>query len=456
MQQLRPYQSRALDDLRTAIRRGARAPLLVAPTGSGKTTISSALIHSAVAKGSRIIFLAHRRELVSQCSARLDEHGVEHGVILAGHPRYLPLAPVQVCSIQTLVRRRRPKAEIIFIDECHRAVAKTYRTILDEYPKAVTIGLTATPQRADGRGLGEVFDAIVSTPGPAELTAMGFLVPARVFAPSHPDLSGVHIRRGEYDQKEAAAAVDKPKLTGDIVQHWKDIAAGRRTLVFAASVEHSRHIRYRFQDAGVRAAHVDGNSHVTYRDAVFSELATGSLRVLCNVDVATEGLDIPAVSCVVDASPTISLVKALQRWGRILRPSPGKTDAIILDHANNTQTHGFVTQDREWSLEGTERRRNKKKDEDEAPSVTICTECYRAYPSTATQCPECGHGRPIKVRKVEEQAGQLVEVEASAYTIRKLSRHPRIAELQREAQAKGYKPGWVWHQAQKEGLRLGR
>jgi DNA repair protein RadD len=438
---LRDYQTQAIEEIRACIRRGKRSIVLVSPTGSGKTSISAAMIRSAARKNNSCLFLAHRKELIEQCSTRLDDIGLDHGVIMSQHPRRKPWLNVHVCSVPTLIRRKPlPRAQLIFIDEAHRAMAKSYRDIMSQYPQAVFVLLTATPIRADGEGLGDIADDMVLCPSVAELTEMGYLVPARVYAPSKPDLGGVHIQNGDYRPDELATAVDKPKLTGSIVEHWLRLGQNRQTVVFAVNIEHSKHIVAEFQQAGISCEHLDGNTPGPERTAILRRLADGTTRVLSNCAVLTEGWDSPVVSCVVLARPTVSTGLYLQMAGRGLRPHPGKTDVIILDHAGATHQHGFVDDEREWSLDSQPRKRGR---DDNAPSfsVRMCAECWAAFKAPAMACPYCGaayQGRDMKPPDVAD--GELVELvqpaEPKLYKVGKLSSNPVFAYFQREAERK--------------------
>ncbi len=271
---------------------GHRRPLLVLPTGGGKTVVAARIIAGAVERGRRIIFIAHRKELIDQASAKLDASGIDHGIIMASHWRRRPDAPVQVASIATLINRDlQHPPDLIFIDECHRARAASYQSILEAYPAAFAIGLTATPIRSDGKGLGNLFDRIVQGPSVAHLTEQGFLVPARVYAPANPDTAGVKVTAGDYNQGALQQVMDKPKLTGDIVAHWRRLAEGRLTVCFASGIQHSQHIVEQFRDAGVTAEHIDGTTPKEDRERTLADLAAGRVQVVSNYGVLTEGWD---------------------------------------------------------------------------------------------------------------------------------------------------------------------
>lgn len=454
-QVLRDYQEKGLNDLRAKVREGYSSAVLVAPTGAGKTTLAAAVIDGAQRLGRRIIFLAHRKELIDQCSKRLDEHGIDHGIIKAGNKRRNSLA-VQVASIMTLVNRVQPKpkegeqtaflkptydADIFIIDECHRATASTYKKVLDMFPNSFRLGLTATPFRTDGRGLGDLFATIVQVSSPAELTRLGFLVPARVFStPMLPDFDAMKHKAGEFDSKEVEQAMDKATLIGDIYAHWKKHAADRTTVIFASSRRHASHILETFAAAGEKIAYVDGETEESERDAALGMLADGRLQLIVNVGILTEGWDCPIVSCVVLARPTESCGLYLQMAGRALRPAPGKRDCIVLDHGGNTLRHGFVTDEREFDLAG-----NRKGAPSTLDSITTCQSCFAVY-SNEDACPACGFVNEKKTaaaggrEDVKQVDGELQEINQEQLRAMEIKFfHEKLAEQQH----RGYKPGYA-------------
>ena len=296
---LRPYQQAAIDALRARVSAGVRRIVVVAPTGSGKTTIAAHLIARALERGSRALFMAHRRELIGQAYSRLADLGVPEaqlGVMMGADPRRRPGAPVQVASVDTLRNRAKPRADVVFVDECHRSLSKTIRDISACYPDAIHIGLTATPFRADGSGLGDVYDDLLLVASPRQLIDDGHLVEPRVFtvpANALPDLSAVRVKRGDYDQRALAEAVDSKTLVGNLVEHWMRHARDVRTVAFAVSVAHSRHIAEQFKAAGIAAEHLDGDTPTGERDAMLARLESGETRVVANcgvlcLDSATE------------------------------------------------------------------------------------------------------------------------------------------------------------------------
>ena len=258
--ELRKYQEFAIQNVKEQFARGCKKVLLVAPTGSGKTVIASRMIEKAEQKNKSSLFVAHRRELVKQCSTKLHQFGINAGVIMAGITGVWHY-DTQIASIQTFISRKddddfyKPKADLLIIDEAHRSTSKSFRKLLAEYPDAYVVGLTATPLRNDSSGLGDIYDTLVEVSDIKTLTTQGFLVPCKVFAPTIPDLKGVATVRGDYDVKELDKRMNKVKLVGDLVEHWIQFALDRPTVVFASSIAHSKYICKIFNQNGIPSGH---------------------------------------------------------------------------------------------------------------------------------------------------------------------------------------------------------
>lgn len=448
---LRPHQQQALDDLRAAYRAGKRAPVLVAPTGSGKTHTSAQIIRSAVQRGNRVWFMAHLREILDATSRKLDAEGINHGFVMAGRD-YNPTFPVHVVSVQTAARRlgalERP--HLIVVDECHLAVAETYKKVIADVGSPMLLGLTATPVRLDGRGLGEMFDSMVMSCSTQQLIDAGLLAPIRYYAPSRPDLSGVRTVAGDYAQGEVADAMNRPTITGDAVAHYRKLAHGRPCVVFCTNVRHAEDTAEAFRAAGYRAMAISGESQTEDRDRALRGLSDGSLDVVVNCQLWVAGVDCPSIGCVVLLAPTKSVTKYLQSVGRGLRTAPGKTDLIVLDHAGNAYQHGLPTEARKWSLEGIKRR---SRAEGDVESVRQCERCYFVFPP-APVCPSCGHvhvpcARPI--RTTDGELEQLTEVKREKR--REVGRARTIGDLIQIAKERNYAMGWVWQMARIKGIR---
>lgn len=418
---LRGYQSDVIDEITTAAAGGARRIILVAPTGSGKTCIASKIISHAVSTGHRVLFLAHRRELVSQASEKLTEICVDNSVLMSGEP-YDPTLPVIVSSLQTLhawaIRRRKvslPKADLVIFDEVHHLFTSgTWQKILDAYPTAHILGLTATPINRRGEGMEHCADAMVKCPTIQELTDLGFLVPARYFCPTIPDLAKIRIQAGDYNAGQLEERMDQPNLIGDILENWSRICPNRKTLVFASGVKHSIHIAEGFRSIGIKAEHIDGNTPSVERDSIVRRFKDGDIQVLSNCSVFTEGFDCPEAAALVFARPTKSLLLYLQVAGRVLRPYPGKENCIIIDHAGVYYEHGPVSQDWPWKLEYGEQKtisgEMKSKKKKERVDIT-CVKCKCVFQGRI-DCPSCGERVAIKGKYVETYEAYLTELDA--------------------------------------------
>jgi DNA repair protein RadD len=403
--QLRPYQQQAINDLRAAFRNGAQAPLLVAPTGAGKTVIFSAIAKAIAAKGRNGLVLVHRRELVTQASRKLTDAGVAHGIIAAGMGG--ANASIQVASVQTLIRRLQKVTkppDLIIIDEAHHAAAGSWQTIINHWPDVPLIGVTATPCRLDGKGLGNVFDTLIKGPSVQMLTSAGYLSPARIYAPPMvADLSGIKRRAGDYAIDQAADAMTRPTVTGDAIKHYQTLAGDQQAIAFCCNVNHAVSVRDSFATVGISSELLLGNT--SDRDAVVGRFANNKTRILVTVDVVSEGFDIPAAGCAILLRPTQSLGLYLQQVGRVLRPAPGKKHAIILDHVGNVIRHGWPDDVRPWSLEHGAPRASGQS----APSVRTCPECFAAFKPAAV-CPCCGAQCTASPREIHQREGELQEL----------------------------------------------
>lgn len=449
MLQPRPYQKKMIDDTRAAFARGAKSVLVVGPTGCGKTVFFSLIAEGAMRLKKRVLVLVHRRELLRQASQKLFDAGVEHGIIAQGFSPTNDL--VQVGSVQTVGRRLSEigKFDIIVIDECHHAISSQYQSTIESQENAKLLGVTATPERLDGRGLGRLcggyFDELVLGPTVSELTDSGYLVPFRIFAPTAPDLSGIRTRMGDFETAGLVSKIDVPTITGDVVAHYKRLADGLPTIAFCVTVDHARHVAATFQAAGYRAIAAHGAMPTHERDAAINGLSDGSIQILCSCDLVSEGLDVPGVAAVILLRPTKSLCLYLQQIGRGLRPAPGKKHLIVLDHANCVMTHGLPDSPREWTLDG-------KKKKEAAISLRQCKSCYAIH-KTSNACPECGYvyktssseGRIIEQKDgvLEEISGERLEMLRNTPIGSLLKKATSRADLVEIQKARGYKPGWV-------------
>ena len=410
---LRPYQATTLVELKRLIAEGAKNVLVIAPTGAGKTILFAYLLAEQEARGERSIVLAHRKELLDQTYNKALAAGVRSlGMIRAQDKRANRHALVQIASVQTLIQRKRYPLSMVIVDEAQHVMASSYLAILRDYPNAVQIGFSATPWRMDKKPLGDLYTHTIVAATTQSLIDEGYLVRPVVY--SHPvraDVSKVRLKGEEYDPRALAEAVDKRPLIGNLVDHWRLRADGLSTLVFAASVAHSKHIVAAFVEAGVRAEHLDDTVSEKERAAILGRLSSGETQVLGNYGICTEGYDEPRVKCVVLARPTKSRGLYLQCVGRALRPYPGFTTATILDHAGSVLDFDHPQDPQDYSIDGEPKT---TRDPNAAP-VILCPRCYGASPAGALACVACGFVFPIVEREGPEHVGgMLVEVHAKA------------------------------------------
>lgn len=475
---LRDYQESAVSEVREALRKGFRSPILVLPTGGGKTVIFSYIAKNAADRKKKVLILAHRDQLIKQASRKLNDYDVKHGIIMA---RFTPnrMGLVQVASVQTLVRRIDKirawfKPDLIVIDECHLSAANSYRKILNANPEASILGVTGTPCRLDNKPLGKeyggIYDVMVKGPTTGEMMARGFLVRTRVFAPAQQlDLSGVGKNlKGDYDEKELAAVVDKPKITGDAVKHYLDICPDAPAIAWCVTLEHAAHVAAAFNAAGVEAIVLSGDDDSDVRDKALNALGARKIRVICFVGILIEGVDCPPIACIIGLRPSLSLSSYLQLLGRELRPiyaegMPLDTDeqrlaaiaasdkpyAFFLDHANLTHKHGLVDDDQGWSLDwGEKKKAAKKKQQEKAVDVVQCKCCFGVFEPQPT-CPFCGKPVEVRQRKLDHEDGQLTEITPEMAAALKKQKKDEVKgaktlqELERIAAQRGYSPGWA-------------
>lgn len=459
MIQLRPYQEEAIEAVRSELRAqlaDGRPPscILESPTGSGKTAMAAFMaLGGEKKKPPSVAFVCHRRELIDQTALTFDKVDLDYGFIASGFERRA--ARVQICSVGTLVNRVHhiTPPDLVIWDECHHVGARTWSEIRHAWEKSTHIGLSATPCRLDGKGLGSWFNAMVPGPKVADLMAEGFLSTYDAFAPVVPNMKGIHKRAGEFAKGEMESALDTGEILGGIVENWKKLADGKKTIGFAISVKHSEDIVAAFNAAGVSAAHLDAKSSRDVRRGQLQAFARGEIEVLFNVDLFGEGFDLAAnsgmdvtVEAVILARPTASIGLHLQQVGRALRPKD--EPAIILDHAGNMLRHGFPDDDRTWSLEDKE-----IKESETGPKQ--CPRCYFLVPRHKMECPACHFVWPEPVgREITVVEGSLEQIRSGKATGEQLALELRrkraevdqartLEELMRIERNRNLPKGWA-------------
>lgn len=450
--ELRPYQAAAVQSLRSALAgRAYRRVMLSSPTGSGKTETAMEIIRGVIRKNKRVVFLCNRVHLVEQTSRRLTKAGIGHGVIQADNSR-AEYMPVVVASIQTAAKRGLPEVDLIVIDEAHAVASSAeFRKVIMQRPETPLIGLSATPW---SKGLakhyaelrGPLFEHLVTATTVPDLIRAGFLVDADVYAPSEPDLSGVKITAGDYNEAQLGEAVDKPELIGDIVTHWLKLGDGQPTVCFATNIAHSKKIIEQFRGAGITAEHVDCYTSDEERQAILARVAAGATTVISNVGILTEGWDFPACRVLILARPTRSLIRYIQMAGRVLRPCEGKDRALILDHSGTCKRLGFPTDDHARPMDDGKPRKASERSEKEEPLPKACPSCHFMKAAKVHKCPACGFA-PERQSEIEVGEGTLTLVKKSDKdrSTRFGSKQMVWSMLMTHIRERGYKEGFAAH-----------
>lgn len=446
MKALRPHQDRAIGQLRLALVSGFRRPMLQAPTGAGKTVLAAAIIRRALERNNRVIFTVPAISLVDQAAQEFWREGIRDiGVMQADHPMTDASKPVQIASIQTLMRRKIPPADLVLIDEAHRAFDFVGDWMArDEWLKVPFIGLSATPWT---KGLGRLYDRLIVAATTEELIRLGLLSPFRVFAPSHPDLSKVRTVAGDYHEGDLAGVMMDRALTADIVRTWRERGEDRPTLAFAVDRAHAKAIQGEFQAAGVACGYMDANTPRDERSAIAKQFRDGALKVVANVGVLTTGVDWD-VRCIILARPTKSEMLFVQIVGRGLRTAPGKGECLVLDHSDTTLRLGFVTDIHHERLDDGTMAPKQAAGEAEPAKPKECPKCHFVRAPKIPACPSCGF-KPERQNEVEVREGELIELDARRKKLNREADWPEkiafVRQLRTYAITKGKKEAWVAH-----------
>lgn len=445
--ELRNYQERAIASLRGSLACGKRRPVMQLPTGAGKTVIAAAIINMARSKDKRVIFCVPALSLINQTVERFQQNGIhEIGVMQANHEMTDPRQPVQVCSIQTLMRRELPDADLVIVDECHQMFKFVGEWVnYQQWENIPFVGLTATPW---ARGMGKIWDDLIIGTTMQELIDMKHLSGFKVFAPAHPDLGAVKTVAGDYDLKGLGEAMDQGALVADIVTTWMEKAYGRQTVCFAVNRAHAKNIQKQFEEAGVFAEYMDAYTPLDERTEIIKRFQNKDIQVICNVGVLTTGFDAD-VRCIILARPTKSEMLYVQMIGRGLRPAPGKDHCLILDHSDTTIRLGFVTDIHHVELHNGQK--NHKTALRQPPLPKECAKCAFLRPPKTSTCPSCGF-KAEAVDQTEVLDGQLHELvqDGGKKKYNAKEWHPNRKqtfweELLLHCHLRGYKQGWAAH-----------
>lgn len=407
---LRPDQEEVRSQLRVALRSSASV-LTFAPTGFGKTVLAAALIKLIFGAGKRVIFCVHRVDLITQTAKTFEKFGIPFSYIANGY-HYNPYHRVFIASIATLKNRLgKIPAHYVLVDEAHLSAASGWALVAAHYKDtgAKLIGLTGTPERLDGKPLGDVWDEMILGPSVRWLIDNGHLSRYRAFAPAGLDMTGLHTRNGDYVTSEIDELMSGKAVLADAVNKWRKYASGKRTIAFAPSVKRAEQLAWEFRERGIVAVALDGETPQADRRAAFNGFADRQIDLIVNCALFCEGFDLSAqvdrdvtIEAVMQYSPTQSLAKHLQQLGRGLRKK--EEPAILLDLVGNLSRLGLPDEEREWSLEGRVKRTRSEED------MYCCPKCYASH-EPAKKCPECEYVYPVKSRETYGGGRMLNEVE---------------------------------------------
>lgn len=427
--ELRPYQEEAIALAEQRVAEGHR-PIICAPTGSGKTVIAGHIARAAIDAQKRVLWMTGREEILRQTFSTFTEivGRDKIGVLMRDERPWWFYPPVTVASWDTLKSRWnkadiwRIPADVVLVDEAHLSLSKVMaETVMPHYQSKTVIGLTATPARRSGKGLGSYFTRIVQVRSVQQLIDEDFLAPCEYWAGAHVDVSRIKVdqKTGDYRDKELSVASMEGKLIGDVIDNWLRIAKERHTIVFAVDIAHAQALAERFQAAGVAADVIHSKMLHDTRAEISQQFRKGMIQVLVNVGIATYGYDVPTINCVVLARPTKSIVLHHQMIGRGIRPKPDGGFCMVLDHADNVRRLGCIEDEIRWRLDdGRDAATNTTRDGDptrdkppQAPPIE-CAQCHHMF-SQSRVCPKCGWEKPAASRDIETVEADLVKVRKS-------------------------------------------
>ena len=435
---LRSYQERYIEKVRQAYLDGFRAPCVVAPCGAGKSIIIGEIVRRTAQKDRKVLFLVHRRELCDQIETTFDY-------------LQIPSDSYKIGMVQTISRRLHETDEpsLIITDENHHGLASSYRKIYDYFADVRRLGFTATPIRLNGSGLGDVNDLLIEEVKASWLINHKYLAPYAYYAPKLIDEDYLKLNNmREFSSTSVDQAMRENRtIFGDVVAHYEELAPGEKAICYCHSIEASLEVKEEFLSQGILAEHIDAKTPKHERDRIIEDFRSGNLQVLTNVDLIGEGFDVPDCSTVILLRPTQSLSLYIQQSMRSMRYKPGKK-ATIIDHVGNVHRFGLPDADRAWSLE------NKAPKGTTVP-IKTCSSCFTVYAANIKRCPSCGYVQPIveKTRILEvDKDAQLEEIKAGfILDYRDPGDCRNIKELQDLAKNRGYKKGWIYHQAKTRG-----
>lgn len=435
---LRDYQEDLVNRVKKSYLQGHTAPCIVLPCGGGKSCIVAEIAKRTTYKGNNVLFLIHRKELKEQIEDTFSRWGVD-------------MSRCDIMMVQTACRRTNKisSPSLIITDENHHCLASSYKKIYSSFPQSKRLGVTATPVRLNGDGLGDVNDELIIGVTAKWLIKNRFLSPYTYYAPSVADLTHLKVSRGEYVTADIEKLLAKNTVFGDVIEHYKKLAYGKQAICYCASVKHSESMAEAFRDAGISAEHIDATSSPGERARIIEDFRNGKIKILCNVDLISEGFDVPDCECSILLRPTKSLTLFIQQSMRCMRYKDGKT-AIIIDHVGNYLTHGLPDDERSWTLAKKDRKIRENKAETEV-NAKMCPKCFAVF-SPKTVCPYCGYEIPKQVRNIKEESKtELRKIDGIKLDFNSPAQCRSMSDLILYAKKKGYKAGWAYYQAKKRG-----
>ena len=456
---LRPYQLALKNKAREAFKNNKRV-ILLAPCGSGKTVIASSIMQDAIKKGNKVWFIVHRSELMKQANDTLERYGI-------------PKKNLEVYMVQSLAHKLdkiKEEPNLIIVDECQHSSSSTYRKIINQYPNAYILGLSATPTRLTGKPLGDIYETIISEVTAKQLIEMKYLADYSYYAPElNIDFNNIKIKAGDYDTEDVNRVMSKAKIYGDIIKTYKKLANNKKTILYCASIEYSKKMEKLFSENGYKIKHFDGTTPEKERQQIVEDFRNNKIQMLTNVDLIGEGFDVPDCECVLLLRPTQSLNLFIQSSTRCLRKN-GDKKAIIIDYVNNIQKHGLPTMDRQWSLDKKVKEYDNEND-DGTLRIRVCKECFSTFEG-GDVCPYCGaeyeltaieieNIKEVQLKKVEKEK-ELKRQQYLSSVADKVQYYESVeqcttwAELTEFAKMKNYKPGFAYVMAKRMGIFVPR
>lgn len=439
------YQSDLVNRTRKSLADGNKGVLIVSPPGSGKSVIISEIARLTTLKHNRVLFFVHRQELVKQIKDSFVAQDVD----------------LNYCTILTVgkVANRLnilPKPQLIIVDESQHSRAKTYQKIFNYYSDVPRLGFTGSPWRMSGKGFDDIYSSMVEGPKTQWLIKNHKLAPCTVYGYKLGDQSKLKTgSTGDYTN-QSMNEFSKSIIHGDIIKSWLKFAKDRKTIVYCHSTGFSKQVAQEFNKAGIKAIHADAKTPQGEREQIMKDFKSGKIKVLCNVDLVSEGFNVPDCSCVVLLRPTQSLVIYLQQSMRAMRYQPGKK-AIIIDQVGNFENFGLPDQNREWSLKDRDKSSHEKNGP-EGLSIKTCPECFAVIKASCINCPICNFDFSDQIRLLEQKKKEeLQRIEAekeerSSIAKKRPSQLTSFKELAIYGKEHGMKPGWAWHMAKRKGF----